>query len=447
MKTKITLFMLIILIVLPLSGCIKKRLTLPYKMDLEIWGAFDDSSTFQTVINQYKELNPQIRNITFRKLSSNFDEYEKQLLESMASGTAPDIIYIKNTSLSKHQNKIIPLPVSDQYLRTFRDNFVDAAYQDFVSQNQIYAMPLYCDTLALYYNKKLLSQSGITSPPRTWDELREQTKILTKIDNYGNINQSAVALGRAKDPGAINRAGDIFMLMALQRGANLNKGLNEPTLSDSNPGTSALQLFTDFSRGSSDIYTWNSKMDYSIDSFRFGKTAMMINYSYLKDRLQNLDPNLQFDIAPVPQFNTANQINFPNYWGLAVVRDKKIPDINVDPTATYTNEDRIREAWTFVNYLTLKPNNQSIIDPAREYSNKTNKPAARRDLIEEQKNEEFRGIFAQQALTAKSWRQPDEQAVDKILNDMIEAVNYGYATLQEAIDTADTRINILKGVE
>ena len=118
----------------------------------------------------------------------------------MATGTAPDIIYIKNTSLSKHQNKIIPLPVSDQYLRTFRDNFVDAAYQDFVSQNQIYAMPLYCDTLALYYNKKLLSQSGITSPPRTWDELREQTKILTKIDNYGNINQSAVALGRAKDP-------------------------------------------------------------------------------------------------------------------------------------------------------------------------------------------------------------------------------------------------------
>ncbi|HHX58234.1 MAG TPA: extracellular solute-binding protein [Candidatus Moranbacteria bacterium] len=447
MKTRIALFLLIILITLPLSGCLKKRFSLPYKMDLEIWGTFDDSSTFQAAISQYKKLNPQIRNITFRKLSSNFDDYEKQLLESLASGSAPDIIYIKNTGLTKHQNKIVPLPVSDQFLRIFRDSFVDVAYQDFVSQNQIYAMPLYCDTLALYYNKKIFNQAGITNPPRTWDELREQTKILTKIDDYGNINQSAIALGRAKDPGAINRAGDIFMLMAMQRGADLDKGLNEPTSFDSNPGNSALQFFTDFSRGSSDVYTWNSKMDYSIDSFRFGKTAMMINYSYLKDRLQSLDPGLQFDIAPVPQFNQTSQVNFPNYWGLAVVKDKKIPSLDIDPSANYTNEDRIREAWSFVNYLTLKPTHQSLLDPAREYLNITNKPAARKDLIEEQKNEEFRGIFARQAITAKSWRQPDESAIDKILNDMIEAVNYGYATVQDSLDTADTRINVLRGVE
>ncbi len=444
MKTKLVSLLLLCVLVFPLVGCLKKKFAVPYKMDLEIWGAFDDSGVFQASIEQYKKYNPQIRNINYRKLSSNFNDYENQLLESLASGTAPDIIYIKNTGLLKHKNKIVPMPGSEQYLRTFRDSFIDAAYQDFVDQNQIYAMPLYCDTLALYYNKRILNQAGITAPPRTWEELKQQTKLLTKIDEYGNINQSAIALGRAKTPGAINRAGDIFMLMAMQRGADLNKGLNEPTAFDKNPGVSALQFFTDFSRGSSDLYTWNSKMDYSIDSFRYGKTAMMINYSYLKDRLQKISPTLQFDIAPVPQLNLSSQVNFPNYWGLAVTKNKNIPSLEFDKDATYTNEDRIRESWALVNYLTLKPTNQALTDPNKDYLNQTNKPAARKDLIEEQKNEEFRGIFARQALTAWSWRQPNEQDVDEILVDMIDSINYGRADIQDALDTAETRINVLK---
>ena len=66
--------------------------------------------------------------------------------------------------------------------------------------NYIFAMPLYSDTLALYYNKDLLSQAGIARPPRTWEELEIQVQTLTKIDEYGNITQSGISMGRSKKP-------------------------------------------------------------------------------------------------------------------------------------------------------------------------------------------------------------------------------------------------------
>jgi hypothetical protein len=82
-------------------------------------------------------------------------------------------------------------------------------------------------------------------------------------------------------------------------------------------------------------------------------------------------------------------------------------------------------------------------DPTAEYLNRTHKPAARRDLIERQKNNPILGVFARQALTAKSWKQVDSLAIDKIFVDMIDEVNRGIKNVADAIQTAEARINAL----
>ncbi len=53
------------------------------------------------------------------------------------------------------------------------------------------------------------------------------------------------------------------------------------------------------------------------------------------------------------------------------------------------------------------------------------------------------GVFAQQALTAKSWRQVDNNAIDEILRNMISAVNNNTMEIGEAVNTAEERINAL----
>jgi ABC-type glycerol-3-phosphate transport system substrate-binding protein len=420
-----------------------------YQMELEVWGVFDDSDFFSKINQEYKRRNPQIKEIRYKKISSIYADYEKELFDAIASGKGPDVFFFSNTWLSQHQNKITPMPDSENNLATFKENFVDVAYADFVKDGQIYAMPLDCDTLALYYNKDLLNQAGIANPPKTWEELAGQISQLTKIDSYGNISQSAIALGRSKKPGDINRASDVLMLLMLQGGAKMfdtrtgQAAFDKYTDSSNNPGVSALEFYTQFSLGSSDFYTWNSKMDYSIDSFRYGKTAMMINYSYWADRFKKTDPKLDFDVAPVLQLDTANQVNFANYWGLAATKNKELPTFSANSKNTYTNNDRIAESWKYIQYVTEKPQAGATFDPTAQYIENSKKAPARRDLIEKNKSQVFWKIFADQALTAKSWPQPEADAVEDIFTDMIDDTVNGRSTAMDAVQTGASRVNAL----
>ena len=49
------------------------------------------------------------------------------------------------------------------------------------------ALPLLADVYGLYYNKKLFKAAGITSPPKTWDEVTADAKKLTQKNPDGSI--------------------------------------------------------------------------------------------------------------------------------------------------------------------------------------------------------------------------------------------------------------------
>ena len=162
-------------------------------------------------------------------------------------------------------------------------------------------------------------------------------------------------------------------------------------------------------------------MPYSIDAFYQGKAAMMINYSYNIDTIRAKSPYLNFGIAPVPQIKNRDfDINYPNYWALTVSRNSKYPEA----------------AWQFILYLSQKEN-------LKKYSETAKRPVSRRDLIEWQRENPDLGVFANQALSAKSWYQIDSQAIETIFADMVESVVLGAETINQALDKAADQITIL----
>jgi len=451
-----------------------------YKVDLEIWGVFDDSDVFLKQIQEFKKRNPYVGDIKYKKVP--IDSYESDLLDAMATGKGPDIFLIHNSWLQKHQEKLSPAPdslvdgkpVSVVSAKQVRDVFPDVVTQDFVRDSEVYALPLSVDSLALYVNKDYLNQAGIARVPQTWLEFDEAVKKMTKIDASG-IQISGAAIGASSDAGAgegkINRATDILMLLMMQSGAEMvdEKGLaafanfvqTSPGKSYS-PGQMALDYYTKFSNRNFSEYCWNSLQHNSIDSFIEGKTAMILNYSWLLPKIELKAPKLNFGVASVPQ-NKDQQgkglnVNFANYWGFAVSRNK-ITDGGVDGTKTTlssTNDQRIYEAWRFLRYLTMNPvysqdlpksaavgSESAKFDPAEEYILKQKKPAARRDLIETQKNDPILASFAEGNLIARSWPQFDNLAVEKIFDDMIDDVALRNENSLDAINQAQNSVNLL----
>ncbi|MFH0930221.1 MAG: extracellular solute-binding protein, partial [Candidatus Moraniibacteriota bacterium] len=217
MNKKISIFLSfsLLLSLVFLSGCG----TIPsYEVRLEVWGLFDDSDVMSKAINEYQKRNPRVKGIIYKKLI--VDSYENELLDALATGNGPDVFLIHNTWLPKHEDKIAPAPIDNfstsqaEILtsKQIHDQFADVVSSDFVSDGKIFALPLSADSLALYYNKDLLNQAGITTPPATWLDFDEAVKKMTQVDSFGNITLSGAAMGMSDESstggGKINRATD-----------------------------------------------------------------------------------------------------------------------------------------------------------------------------------------------------------------------------------------------
>jgi len=461
--TRLLPFLVALPVAVSLSGCGKEGPP-PYSIDLEIWGIFDDSEAYRKAFGGYRSVNDaHIGQIEYRKKTE--ESYRDDLVSSFAEGNGPDVFLIRNAWLPDFKNLIEPAPESIVSEKEFRDAFADVAISDLVIDGKVYGVPLTIDSLALYYNKDIFNAAGITAPPATWEAFLDDVRILNEIDFYGNINQSAVAMGTMKN---INRSTDILLTLALQKGLPVKPDYRD-AFSDAVPfGDGAMreaaEFYTQFSRVGSPYYSWNVNQHYSLDTFYEGKLAMMINYSWHMDTIRRKNAKLNFGVAPLPQFEGKAPSNMSNYWVFVVAKNK---DPNVPtgqapkfPVDRY-RELRIAESWQMLDYLALPHPGGTLTlrnflnpefsvdiplahDPTREYLKQSGQPAARRDILEEQRGDPWLSPFAYGNLIARSWRTADVDSSEGSLAKEMETVVYGDQTIERALSLVASQIQALK---
>lgn len=383
------------------------------KLSLAMWGVFDSEEVYKELLDRYQgETGVKVQYTQKSPLT-----YESEIVNALAAGRGPDIFMVQNSWIPKHFDKIQAAPLELFSSRIIEELYPQVVHADFTSGNIVWAVPMSVDTLALFYNRDLLDQAGIPFPPTTWEDLVSIVPKLVKLDAFGRLERQAVALGRARN---INRATDILSLLMIQSGAKM-VDVEEMRSDLGDAGREALQFFTQFARPQARVYTWSGEEHYSLDAFSEGTLALTFNYAYQIPTILAKSPQLNFGVSPMLEpLNAAKKVDYANYWGLAVARGQSSAD----------------QAWQLIAFLTDKPQ-------AREYMRASGRPPARRDLIREVQDEKILGVFAKQALTATSWFQPDPEAVEDIFENMIEAVNIGRRTPEEAVREAEDRVNLL----
>ena len=74
---------------------------------MTVWGVFDDKTVLETGLNEFVNLHGGLE-ITYKKIP--VDEYEKELVDELAAGRGPDVVYIQNAWLPKYEDKLQPIP-------------------------------------------------------------------------------------------------------------------------------------------------------------------------------------------------------------------------------------------------------------------------------------------------------------------------------------------------
>jgi len=463
MSKKLLIPLAIVLVILAglmmWAGC-KKPVQIPQDKltpkTLSFWGVWDDTEDFQAILNEHRAQFSNV-NIEYTKLKP--EEYEQALLEAWAVGEGPDIFMVHNSWMREYQKYLAPMPqqiqmakfnvsknlfgkeetqislqdISFPEVNNLQNIFVDVVADDAIISGQVYGLPLSVDTLALYYNKDLLNNEGIFLPPTVWDDFaNEMVPELTKQDELGNIIQSGAALGTSDN---IDRSIDILSLLMLQNGTVMINEANSQVefakeTRDYNPGLSALQFYTDFASPAKEAYSWNEDMSSALETFVQGQLAFMFSYSYQIDTIEQRGTRLNYAIAPMLHINPDGTdrnpystgraaINYANYWLLGA----------------YKESDYQEEAWNFIRLATTE--NQQ----ASQYLEKTGKPAALLSILNLQQDDPVLGVFARQALSAKSWYTGyDATAMEDYFKEMIDNTVSGDFTAKEALETAADQV-------
>ena len=366
----------------------------PIPANLVFWG-LESEASWRPVIQKFREKN---ETITVEYTQIDPANYEQKLINALANGTGPDIFMLKSSQIVPHASKIAPAPQGELGVspKEYARIFADIASADLITpEGQIIGMPLSLDTLALFYNKDIFNAENIAIPPRTWEEVTDLGRRLTKVAPNGDIIMSGLALGTGTNT---DHAMEILSPLMLQSGSPVVERATREVKISRKEAREAFLFYISHTRLSDPNYSWNVRMPHSLDVFAQDRAAMAIGFLSDIDSLRKQNPHLNLGIAPFPQPADART---PLTYGRYTF-------------PTVSKQSRVQEAaWQFLLYAASSEGAKLFLDA-------THRAPIHRTLIAADTASGELDIFWRQALIARNWPIPDETTSRRLFEQAID---------------------------
>ncbi len=371
---------------------------------IRVWGLWEDDTTFSSIVDAYKINNPNVT-ISYKNREDVRQNYKNTLRSRLEEGNSeqvPDIFIIHNTWTEEFSKYMTPVPTNIYSSAQIKSTFVPSVYDSLSVTDNTYSLPIGYDGLGLYYNKKLLSDKGITLPATDWDKFKTDAVKLTLKDSSGKIVVAGAALGAM---GNVDFSFEILSTLMMQNGATMtDENGTVTTFGTDTAAASALKYYADFTSTNA---TWDKSLPRDITMFSEGRLAMMFAPLWRADSIKKANPDLDFDIAPIPQLSDISgtkRIDYADYWsfGVASVSQNK------------------SQAFDFLKYLTSKEALNTLSSKASTVRLFGQFPP-REDMLSDQVSVKYFEAFSKMAQTGQTWKMYDKETVSEIFKTDIDA--------------------------
>ena len=280
-----------------------------------------EATLMQKELQGFTKAHPSIH-VNYRPISGN---YEAVLKTRFVAGDAPDVIYVNNGGESStfiKNGDIIPL---NPYIKAsgFQlSQFYPSALALFQSGGKTYAIPKDQSPLALFYNKTLFRQAGISAPPTTWTQFQRDAQLLTHASKhqYGLIN----SVQEPRWAEFLSQAG----------GGVMNSSMTRFTLTSA-ASLRGYQFFVNLYRNGYAALPTTVGATWGGQAFGMGDAGMVLSGNWLVPFLNQTYPHTSYGIATLPSGPKSNvSLTFPVGYG--ITKDSQHP----------------QAAWTLIQYLT-----------------------------------------------------------------------------------------------
>jgi len=391
-------------------------------VQINIWGTVD-KNIFDTYVEKYKEVTNNTLNVIYTYKS--LDTIDSNLIEAIATGKGPDVILVPSSLEKRYLDKVYMITTIP--IRTFQDTFVQEANL-YIQPNGIFALPFFVDPMVMYWNRDMFASANIAVAPKKWSEFPLLAQSLSQSDSNANILKSAVSFGGFSN---INNAKALISTLILQAGSPIvsvdNNGifkseLNYQSSSDVMvPAVSALQFYTDYSNPKKSVYSWNSSLPSSKQSFLSEDLATYFGFASEYQDIKDTNPNLNFDIATMPQVvDATSKATFGQLYGFSIL--KSSPNIGGAFSLITTLISNVSVS-AFLQVMPVAP--------------------ARNDIIVNGSTNPVQTIVFNSAIISKGWIDPDTNKTDQIFKDMIDNITSGNTDVSTSVSQASAKIDDL----
>jgi multiple sugar transport system substrate-binding protein len=187
--------------------------------------------TIEDNINKFEAQNPGV-DVTLADFS--WFDYHDVMATRFTGGTPTELAYSSDHWLQEWVAAGWAIPIDEQCpgVTDYVSEFAPYAVEGMTAEGKLYGLPYYADLVTFMYNAKLAQEAGVTKPPESWDELKEQA---LQIKEAG-VAQYPINIPMKKDdPWTV----EIFYSMVYSLGGSMFDENNEPVFNQ--PGSEAEQ--------------------------------------------------------------------------------------------------------------------------------------------------------------------------------------------------------------
>ncbi len=389
---------------------------------IAVWGTLD-KDTFDNFVAKYKQDKTIDFKLTY--IQKDISVIDGDLVEAIATGKAPDAILIPQELMKRYLDKVSLITSIPE--RTFKDTYVQEA-EMYIQPDGMFALPFFVDPLVMYWNRDIFTTAGIATPPKLWSEFPLLAGKLFQSDDSGTVTQTLASLGEYSN---VTNAKALISALILQAGSPIvntdDAGALKSALYDRvegvpvMPAVSALSFFTDYANPKKSVYSWNRALPASQKFFLSGNLATYFGFASEAASLHAKNPNLNFDIAEMPQTVGAKvRTTFGELYGFAFLKSSPnlVPAFNL--LSTLASPDGVNELMQFAD-----------VAPAR------------RDMLAAGTTDPEKAVFFSSALIAKGWLDVSAKDTSQIFQEMVENITTGRMTADDAVQKASTELDIL----
>lgn len=393
--------------------------------DYQMNGVKKDGKVVHWGLNQYiDEYNRTHPDVHIVAQQIEYSKYADQLKILNDSGAGPDIYQIYSPwGASYVRDGILDEP-SNAVQTDVKQNYV--SYAGATINGKIWGYPTELNNYALLYNKDLFKKAGLVDSsgnalvPKTWKDVQDYAKKLTKRDAKGNITQYGIAFTKDNDWQVV----DPFLSLLFTNGGSYLSADNKHALFNSAAGVAALdaqlQLFRD---GSTDI-------NGNFFDFGTGKVGMVVAPPWPQATFsENFGSAFSstVGVAPFPYITTPGTLQYS--WFMGVLKSSQHKE----------------QAWDFLKWIEGERQQSGTTRYGDLLANTIGSIPARKDDFNSHKdalNNFFMGTYVKQMQTSTA--EPNvlqASGIKAALMSEIQSAWLGQKTSKQALDSAAATVD------